>query len=341
MSTPLRFNRRDLLKSIGVIGAGLALSPFLGRSLLAADMPTKRILFFTKSSGFQHSVIKRPDADPAKLAYAEQILTDLGAKNGFEVTCSKDGSLFTPEYLAKFDGLVFYTTGDLTKDSDKYSMKAGPDGKKNVPDQIISREPGMGDAGKKAFLDAVKNGKGFMALHSGSDTFHSHGKPTKELLRDVNEKGEDDFDPYIQMLGGEFIVHGAQQKSTLRCIDAKFPGASGLTDANFSEEWYALKNFAPDLHVILMQDTQGMTGPMYQRKSYPETWARMHGKGRVFFSSLGHREDVWQMPAYQGLLIGGLSWITGRAEADITPNIKEVAPGADPKPFVPDPKKVK
>ena len=320
-------NRRDLLKTAGLTAAGLALSPFFSRMAFAdpALEPTKKILFFTKSSGFQHSAITRSAADPTKLAYAEKILTDLGAKNGFEVTCSKDGSLFTPAYLDQFDALCFYTTGDLTKDSHKLS----------------SREPGMGDAGKAAFLDAVKNGKGFMAVHSGSDTFHSKKGPEKELIRDQNEKGEDDFDPYIQMLGGEFIVHGAQQKSTLHCIDPKFPGAAGLDGSNWNEEWYSLKNFAPDLHVILMQDTEGMKGPMYQRKPYPETWARMHGKGRVFFSSLGHREDIWQKPEYLALLVGSMSWITGRVQADVTPNIKEVAPEADPKPFAGGPKKAK
>ena len=76
-----------------------------------------------------------------------------------------------------------------------------------------------------------------------------------------------------------------------------------------------------------------MKGPMYQRKPFPETWARMHGKGRVFFSSLGHREDVWKMPAFMDLLTGAMNWATGRAEAEVTPNIKEVAPGADPAPF--------
>lgn len=341
MPTHSRFFRREMLKTLVLTTAGLALSPFLNGMVFAANPPSKKVLFFTKSSGFQHSVITRPATDPTKLAYAEQILTDLGAKNGYTVTCSKDGSLFTPEYLAGFDTLVFYTTGDLTKDSDKYSVKAGADGKKNVQDQVISKEPGMGDAGKAAFLDAIKNGKGFIGLHCGSDTFHGHGKPTKELIRDVNEKGEDDFDPYIQMVGGEFIVHGSQQKATLHCIDEKFPGASALKEASFSEEWYSLKNFAPDLHVILMQDTAGMTGPMYQRKPFPETWARMHGKGRVFFSSLGHREDVWKMPAFESLLVGALDWTTGRVDADVTPNLKQVAPDADPKTFVPEPKKGK
>lgn len=331
MMKPQNVNRRDVLKAAGLTAAGLALSPLLARMSRAADAtgPTKKILFFTKSAGFQHSVIAREPKDPEKLAYAEQILSDLGAKNGFEVTVSKDGSLFTPEYLAKFDALVFYTTGDLTKDSDKYTQKKGPDGK-NVNDKLYSTEKGMGETGKAAFLDAIKNGKGFMALHCGSDTFHSHGKQAGELIRDVNDKGEDNFDPYIRMVGGEFVTHGAQQKSTLRLVDPKFPGAAGLKDANFTEEWYSLKNFAPDLHVILVQDTQGMEHPKYNRKPYPETWARMEGKGRVFFSSLGHREDVWKMPAFTDLLVGGLSWITGRVEAEVPPNIKEVCPEADP-----------
>jgi type 1 glutamine amidotransferase len=330
------FNRRDLLKTAGLAAAGAALSPWLSRLGMAAEAtgPNKKILFFTKSQGFQHSVIARDAKDPEKPAYAEQILTDLGAKTGFDITCSKDGTIFADAAkLAQYDAFVFYTTGDLTKDSDKYEMLAGPDKKKTVKGKLFCKEPGMGDAGKAALLEAINGGKGFMALHCGSDTFHGRGKSTGELIRDVNDKGEDDFDPYIAMLGGEFIVHGNQQKATLHCVDPKFPGAAGLDNAAFPEEWYSLKNFAPDLHVILMQDTAGMTGSMYQRAPYPETWARMHGKGRVFFSSLGHREDVWKMDPFMALLTGAMNWTTGRAEADVTPNIKEVAPGADPKPF--------
>jgi type 1 glutamine amidotransferase len=320
---PARSKRRQLLKAIGLAAMGFAFCPFLSHSASAADAPAgpkKKILFFTKSSGFQHSVINRKDK-PDQLSFAEQILTDIGAANGFEVTCSKDGTLFAPASRDQFDAFVFYTTGDLTT--------AGTD-----------KTPPISPADKTGLLDAIKNGKGFMALHCGSDTFHSKSKTSKEMIRNVNDKGEDDFDPYIQMLGGEFIVHGSQQPSLLHCVDKKFPGAEALNDSNFTEEWYSLKNFAPDLHVILLQDTAGMKGGMYQRKPFPETWSRMHGKGRVFFTSLGHREDVWQKPEFRNLLIGAMNWTTGRVEADVTPNIKEVAPGADPAPFV-DPKKQK
>lgn len=324
-----RINRRELLKSTAVAAAGLAISPLLSRTLLA-DGPRKKILFFTKSSGFQHSPITRPADNPSKLAYAEQILTDLGAKHGFDVTCSKDGSLFTPAYLDSFDAFAFYTTGDLTQDSDKYATKKGPGGKP-VPDEskLLWKEPGMGEAGKKAFLEAIKGGKGFIGFHSATDTFHSPHHVKGEMLRNVDEQGRDEFDPYIQMIGGEFIIHGKQQPATLQCIDPAFPAAKALDNARFPEEWYSLKNFAPDLHVILAQDSAGMTGKMYERPLYPETWARMHGQGRVFYTSMGHREDVWQKPEFLDLTVAALNWISRRTDADVTPNIRQATPQAD------------
>ena len=101
----------------------------------------------------------------------------------------------------------------------------------------------------------------------------------------------------------------------------------GLGDGfEMFEEWYVLDNFAKDLHVILMQETKGMQGEMYQRPPYPATWARMHGKGRVFYTSLGHREDVWTNPIFQKIILGGLSWALGRIHADTTTNIARLRP---------------
>ena len=52
----------------------------------------------------------------------------------------------------------------------------------------------------------------------------------------------------------------------------------------------------------------------------------MHGKGRVFYTSMGHREDVWTSPVFQNILIGGIAWALGDAKADATPNLAQVAP---------------
>jgi type 1 glutamine amidotransferase len=331
------YRRRDVLKGCALAAAGIAFSP-LGQLLAAetADQPRKKVLFFTKSAGFQHSVITRPAEDPSKLAYAEQILTDIGAQHGFDVTCSKDGTVFaSPDTYKTYDVFAFYTTGDLTTDSDQYAKHKGPDGK-DVADKtkLLWKEPAMPPGAKEMFLDSVKSGgKGFFGFHSASDTFHSSGyiHHGGNMLRDVNAKGEDDFDPYIQMLGGEFIIHGKQQKATLKTIDTKFPAATALDNASFVEEWYSLKNFQPDLHVILAQDCTGMEGAMYQRPPYPQTWARMHGNGRVFYTSLGHREDIWKRPDFVDLVVSGLNWTSRRADADVTPNISQATPEANPK----------
>jgi len=89
-----------------------------------------------------------------------------------------------------------------------------------------------------------------------------------------------------------------------------------------------LRDFAKNMHVILAQDSQGMKGAMYQRPPFPSTWARPHGKGRVFFTAMGHREDVWTNPTFQQILLGGIAWALGNVDAEITPNIDKVTPRA-------------
>ncbi len=153
-------------------------------------------------------------------------------------------------------------------------------------------------------LDAVSSGKPCVGFHAASD---SMSRPA--------------INPFLAMLGGSFVSHGAQQKARLRVTSPTFPGMQGLGDSfELYEEWYALDSFAPDMHVILMQETKGMQGPMYQRPPYPATWARTHGKGRVFYTSLGHREDVWTNPIFQQIILGGISWAAGQVDADITSN---------------------
>ncbi len=72
-----------------------------------------------------------------------------------------------------------------------------------------------------------------------------------------------------------------------------------------------------------------MTGECYQRPEFPSTWARREGKGRVFYTSLGHREDVWTNPVFQEIALGGFAWVMGNVDYDVRPNIAEVTPHAD------------
>jgi type 1 glutamine amidotransferase len=307
-----------------VLAFALVLPAVFARADDASTPPLKRVLFFSKSSGYEHSVIKEasrpftpgPGSEVAGLAFT--VLKDLGAKNNIQFVFSKDGSLFTPAYLAQFDAIYFHTTGDLTV--------AGKDG-----------NPPMSPAGKQALLDAVAAGKAFIGTHCAADTFHSPGGDKDESPARYLDDG-DNADPYIKMLGGEFIMHGQQQPSHLIIVDSKFPGISGVpADNDMKEEWYSLKDFAPNIHVLLVNSTAGMTGAYYERPNYPSTWARMYGKGRVFYSSLGHRDDIWQSALFQSVLTGGLNWALGRVDADVTPNISEAAPQANTLPLRPSP----
>ncbi len=294
MSNPL--SRRDLLAA----GSALFLGMSAGSRLLAQEKgKTKKVLYFIKSAGFPHSVVTRKNGAPS---LSEKIMINVGKEHGFEVVASKDGGVFEPDKIGEWDAFVFETTGDLTTEG------------------TSEHSPPITPEGEKALYDAIRGGKGFLGMHCASDTFGHHGK---------RNKGKDD--PYIQMLGGEFIVHGAQQKSRIKIVSPNFPGlgrGQGGSETTFElqEEWYALKNFAEDMHVVMVQGTEGMKGPMYDRPDYPMTWARNHGKGRVFYTSMGHREDVWENPMYQGLLMGALAWATGKVDTDLEPNLSKVAP---------------
>ena len=290
-------NRRDLLRVFGSGAMGLGLS-----SLSAAKPPArKRILMFTKSSGFEHDMVKRRGD---KLSPAEQVVTDLGQKRGIEVNATKDGGVFSQPTLSQYDAFFFYTTGDLTT--------AGQD-----------KNPPMTPEGKQAFLELIRQGKGFIGTHSATDTFepasaHTDPKPPASL------------DPYVEMIGAEFVGHGQQQKARARVADPRFPGMQALGQGiEWTEEWYALRAFPADLHVLLVMETEGMQGNFYQRPPYPNTWTRMYGHGRVFYTAIGHREDVWTNPVYQGLLTGAMAWVVRDVNAHVPPDLPRVTPQAN------------
>ena len=284
-----------------------AVAALLAASAYSAPL---RVLYFTKSSGYEHSVIKWVDGKPS---YSEKILSTLAPKHDLAFTFSKDGGLFSPEYLAKFDVVVFYTSGDL--------LSVGTDG-----------HPAMTPAGKQALLAWVANGHGFIALHAGSDTFHtgeSGGGNANDRSNRYKLHGPAS-DPYVLLLGGEFINHGPQQVARVSVIDPHFPGCGELHDSfECQEEWYSLKEFAPNLHVLLMLQTAGMQGVEYQRPPFPLAWARAFGSGRVWCNAMGHREDVWDSERFQAMLVGGIEWAGGRLKAQAAPNLDQVAPAAN------------
>lgn len=305
-------SRRQFLAASAMATAGLALP----KRLLGSKR--KSLLIFTKSSGFEHDVVKQTGGRPSIL---EGAVTALGEQHGFDVTTSKDGKIFDSKDFRKYAAVLFFTTGDLTT--------SGTD-----------RNPPMTPQGKKALLDAVHNGLGFVGVHAASDTFHTEPDPPDLSNRYVAHGNQSD--PYLRMVGGEFITHGSTprlQTANLIVKDMKFPGLEGVASpVSFTEEWYSLKDFVPDLHVILTLDTQGMKGECYQRASYPVTWARMNGKGRVFYTAMGDRPENWSNPFFVNLLGGGIRWAIRDVNASLEENLTQAAPGYSEIPPKPQPK---
>src|SRR5262249_38737155 len=127
-------NRRELLLSTGAAGLAVGAAAFPFGWTARADAGKKRILMYTKSETFEHDCVKRKDG---KLSHAERIATELGGKHGFEITCEKDGRVFLSDGFKNFDGFLFQTQGDPTKE------------------KSVDNQPPMPPEGKKALLQAI------------------------------------------------------------------------------------------------------------------------------------------------------------------------------------------
>jgi hypothetical protein len=144
---------------------------------------------------------------------------------------------------------------------------------------------------RQGFLDWIASGKAFVGIHAASDTFPG-------------------FPPYIAMIGGQFDKHGPQVKVKLRVLDPKSPATLGLANPTVVfDEIYQFKNLAPAGNQVLLaldqHPNEGTPG------TFPLAWTRGQGQGRVFYTALGHREDVLESDWFKKHLRGGILWALG------------------------------
>jgi len=263
-----------------------------------------RVLFLSKSSGFQHSAITRDGESPS---HVERVLQGVAERLGIDMVSTKDASRIRADVLAELDAVVFYTTGDLTEAGDGEGVFGG-DG-----------QPPMGEQGIADLTAWVEAGGAFLGFHSATDTFHdSSGRPS----------------PYVRLLGGEFLTHGRQFDGTLRVVDEAHPAMRSIPQGwTVLDEWYVFKNFAEDrMHVLALLDTasQRQAQEMYDRPDYPVIWCAAVGLGRVFYNAMGHREDVWDRKEFQSAFVDSLNWALGTTPLAAAPNFTEVIHGPAP-----------
>jgi type 1 glutamine amidotransferase len=147
-----------------------------------------------------------------------------------------------------------------------------------------------------AFLTWIADGHGFAGMHSASDTYH-------------------DAPSYLDMLGNEFQTHGAETEVDAVVENSGHPASAPLGSGFrvFDEIYRFTRNNRGEVTTLLSLDrypTDGLPNAG-QPGDLPLAWARTHGRGRVFYTALGHREDVWQNPLYQQHVLGGIRWVLG------------------------------
>jgi len=275
-------------------------STFAG-SVAAQDAP-KRPLFLTHAGLYRH----------ASLQPAEAAVTAWGADNGFEVTTLQgylqardelDLSMVTAEYLAGFDGLMMMTNGNLPMSVEQ----------------------------KQAIVDFVANGGGFIGVHNASLTFYDFpefGEMLGGYFRAAIQQGhvfvlrvEDQEHPATRMLGSSWPVVDEMYHFGTAPWTASRPDEN--IDVLFDNR--IPMGFSRDrVRVLLSIDTEAtdIDGLLDVEAGgdYPQSWVREYGQGRSFYTSIGHREDIWTNdPVFRAHVVGGIRWALGLEEGDATP----------------------
>jgi uncharacterized protein len=142
-------------------------------------------------------------------------------------------------------------------------------------------------------LEAVTGGVGIAGIHGGmGDSFRQQTE-------------------YQYMVGGQWVAHpgGDGIHYTVNIIDHTDPITAGIEDFEVDSEHYYM-HIDPANKVLATTD--------FGTTVMPVTWKKMYGKGRVFYSSLGHVANIVAMPPVLEMITRGMLWAAeSKAEAGI------------------------
>jgi len=187
---------------------------------------------------------------------------------------------FNAKNLNDFDAVLFYTGGDLEMDAQQ----------------------------KSDFLSFIHDdGKGFVGVHSATITFTS-------------------WPEYGEMIGGYFDQHPwGTFDAPILVEDPMFPGMQQWPHSFvLRDEIYQMKDYSRDKVRVLMRldpSKLDLKNKNVHRTDgdFAVTWAKAYGKGRVFYSTLGHVSENWDNPAFQKMYTEAIKWALGLIDADATP----------------------
>ncbi|MCI0640236.1 MAG: ThuA domain-containing protein [Gemmataceae bacterium] len=317
-------NRLISLLALGVVLA------FHGPALAQGDGAGKRLLVITESRGFRHGCVTRETKvangiDPLSLP-----------KEQFEFQKNKEGKVTKIIYTGRFPSpevldieadnkviakvtpcVVEKTFMELAK-KHNFTVVCSQNSRKEIDadnlknfDAVFFYTTGelpLSDVQKADFLAFVRNGKGLIGSHCAADTFYK--------WRD-----------YGEMIGAYFAGHPPGiQKIRIQVEDRNNPATKHFPQTfDYDDEIYQFKDpYSRDkLRVLMSIDMKVTTKNLWRKDGdNPLAWVRDYGKGRVFYTALGHRDEVWHDPQFQQHVIGGLRFVFGLENADTTPSSK-------------------
>ncbi len=233
----------------------------LQTSVCFAQQKQFKTLLVTTTKGWHHT----------SLHSGVLAIQELGVKNYFDVTVWENPNGFTDAYVKQFDAIIFLnTTGDI-----------------------------FDTAQQKVMERFIQSGKGYVGIHSASDT-------------------EYDWAWYTQLVGRMFVIHPVIQTAVLNTTNEKFAGLQGFANNKlWTDEWY---EFGPEktagLNYILSVDESSYNAKVNwgekkgegMGKFHPVAWYHNFDGGRAFYTALGHLPTVYSDAAFLNHLYAGIYW---------------------------------
>lgn len=291
IAVPLRADEQAPDGALAKITEALPDKPY------AKPKKPRRVLVFSRTNGFRHGSIAT-----GKVAF-----TEMGRKTGaFETVVSDDLTNFEIANLKKFDAVCFLSTTMNAFSPNAEDLKKMSDAEKATAAETEARI-------KANLMNFVKSGRGFVGIHAATDSFYEWAEYNKMI------NGCFDGHPWTADVKVSIKVEPGKEKHPLV---AMFEGEN----IEFPEEIYQFKepydSKAVDMLLRLDTTKTDMTRGGIKRTDgdFGVAWARHWGKGRVFYCSLGHNNEIYWNPKVLRHYLAGMQWALGDYEVEVKDN---------------------
>lgn len=219
------------------------------------------------------------------IPWVDFAITRMGEQTGaFTTVVSADTTMFEPEHLAQFDAVLFNNS---------------------------TGEPFTDPALRASLLAFVRSGKGVIGLHAATDGFY-------------------EWPEFGRMMGGYFLNHPWNEEVTVRIEESAHPITAAFEASTYvvADEIYQFQEpYSRDqLRVLMSLDTTELDltrdGVLRDDGDFAVSWVRREGAGRVFYSSLGHRYEIFTDPMILRHWLAGIQYALGDLEAEDAPRAR-------------------